>query len=211
MSFASSVMTLTTSVCSVACACITLYYLHKSKLLDPSIISTPNKASVKRRIVPLKGLPKDQVPMELRPSFYFQHSFKHDDIFEKAHHVFDVLDLLHAYCELWLASYVPDSMSSCVQLDKCCQGNGIVHILRPAADEHVLDTCQVLNYNESEVSRRLCLEEGIRIMGGVLDVTDGSIFIGKHVVIEPNVYIKGGNRLSIILSFMRISSCAHRI
>ncbi|KAF1318080.1 Bifunctional glmu protein, partial [Globisporangium splendens] len=39
--------------------------------------------------------------------------------------------------------------------------------------------------------KRIVVLPGALILGGTFDVSDGSVFIGKNVRIEPNVYIKG--------------------
>ncbi|KAL3657671.1 hypothetical protein V7S43_017473 [Phytophthora oleae] len=46
--------------------------------------------------------------------------------------------------------------------------------------------------DEEEVEkRRLIVLPGAHVLGGTFDLSEGSIHIGKHVRIEPNVFIKG--------------------
>ncbi|RHY35345.1 hypothetical protein DYB32_000218 [Aphanomyces invadans] len=142
-----------------------------------------------RRRVNVNCLALADVPTVLRPSFYFRHlqDFKHYDLFQNATNVFSVLDSLHGYVEQWLQSNVPDIGIQAKTSVKTCK---VGEVTLTCPDPSVANACTILNY-DTTTTRRLCLDAGVRILGGILDVTDGSIFLGKNVVVEPNVCIKG--------------------
>ncbi|CAK4085631.1 unnamed protein product [Aphanomyces euteiches] len=186
------------AVCCVLTSCLTLYYVHQ---LHASRNEESREKDGRRNVavattsapvakpVKLNTLPLDEVPLVLRPSYYFSHlhEFKHYDLFHHATNVFDVLDNLHAYCEKWLEAYTPEKTSKAKTTIK---GGKVGDVSLTCPDPAIASACTLLNY-ETKKPRRLCLDDGVRIMGGVLDVSEGSIYLGKNVVMEPNVYIKG--------------------
>ncbi|KAF0692424.1 Aste57867_16500 [Aphanomyces stellatus] len=183
------------AACAVVTASMTIYYLRQLCVLQEERSRATKKdhpgvtAAAPTKCVKLCELTVDEVPLVLRPSYYFshRHDFKHRELFHNATNVFDVLDGLHAYCEQWICDYTPETASKAMTTTK---GGKVGSVALTSVDPAIANGCTLLNY-ETNKSRRLCIEEGVRIMGGVLDVTDGSIFLGKNVVIEPNVYIKG--------------------
>ncbi|KDO30082.1 hypothetical protein SPRG_05273 [Saprolegnia parasitica CBS 223.65] len=182
------------AACSVVCACISVYYTHAAAQ-QPATTSSPakNNAQVptlakKKHVVRLATLAAADVPQVLRPSFYFTEiaQFTHRAIFDNAPSVFNVLDKLQAYITSWLASQTlerPTSIMPCTGAD-----DATVHV--STENTAVLQHCSIFNYS-SHPDRQLVLESGVRVMGGVFDVSEGSIFVGANTVIEPHVYIKG--------------------
>ncbi|EQC35893.1 hypothetical protein SDRG_06641 [Saprolegnia diclina VS20] len=180
--------------CSVVCACISVYYARAAAPpSSPSSLLANNKAkaptlAAKKRVVRLATLDAGDVPRALRPSFYFTEigRFKHSTLFDDAPSVFSVLDKLQTYITSWLASHEPLCPTTIVP----CSGtaNATVHV--STENTEVLQLCSIFNYSDHS-DRQLVLGSGVRVMGGVFDVSEGSIFIGANTVIEPHVYIKG--------------------
>ncbi|ETV97799.1 hypothetical protein H310_09150 [Aphanomyces invadans] len=187
-------------VVSLVTSCATMYYVHLMQgsitrsETDPKSEPVPTATEQsserrQRRRVNVNCLALADVPTVLRPSFYFRHlqDFKHYDLFQNATNVFSVLDSLHGYVEQWLQSNVPDIGIQAKTSVKTCK---VGEVTLTCPDPSVANACTILNY-DTTTTRRLCLDAGVRILGGILDVTDGSIFLGKNVVVEPNVCIKG--------------------
>ncbi|RHY09857.1 hypothetical protein DYB36_001975 [Aphanomyces astaci] len=171
----------------------TIYYVYQLRAADSESTQKNDRPASRevrcttQRRVKVSSLAQADVPDVLRPSYYFRHirDFKHYDLFQNSTNVFDVLDRLHGYVERWLDGYTPDKSMTTV-VTPCKVGE----VSLTCSDVSVTNACTILNYSTTS-RRRFCLDEGVRIMGGIFDVTDGSIFLGKNVVVEPNVYIKG--------------------
>ncbi|OQR83919.1 bifunctional GlmU protein [Achlya hypogyna] len=159
---------------------LALYYLQATRRESPAL--QPRK---RKQLLRLQALAAGEVPLALRPSFYFNVPFQHDAIFDAATNVFAVLDRLHEYIEVWLAAHVPSRPPTAM----LCKGTDGATVL-VSSQEDALADATVFNYSGRD-DRCLVLEDGVRVMGGVFDVSEGSIYLGRNTVVEPNVFIKG--------------------
>ncbi|OQR96188.1 bifunctional GlmU protein [Thraustotheca clavata] len=177
------------SSAAIAGAIVTIIGLHVAMNVwkRPASVEVVKRSKTTTRVVQLDTLEAKDIPLQLTPAFYFKNldRFKHAELLEKAKHVFAALDSLHEYIATWLGNVQQDYNP----IEVACNGKegAIVQVNAP---HDVLKYCSVFNYS-GKTDRRIIVENGGRIMGGVLDVSEGSIYIGTGSIIEPNVFIKG--------------------
>lgn len=167
----------------------------------------------------LQMLPANKVPGVLRLDAYVsqenQSRFKHAALFKGCTNVFAVLDAIHPYLSrffnesVWMQTSVDNSNAHATTLktsakhDKdspwrllaCIDPADNVEILvYPGVDPLTFAPDKIINLpssNASTAGKRVVVLPGALILGGTFDVSDGSVYIGRNVRVEPNVVIKG--------------------
>ncbi|GLE00558.1 hypothetical protein PINS_up009315 [Pythium insidiosum] len=185
---------------------IALYHTSQTRPRTP-----PSRASSgpkqPQQVIDLRSLPASDVPSALRVDAYFSResiqSFPHAAIFHDCAHVFALLDAIHPYLERFFAevrwrSRVAVARSTTETLSPAPADNedSKIQYFAPSAstylivaDDATFAPDKILN--RSTVDREIVVLPGAVVLGGTLDVTDGSILLGDGVVVESNVVVRG--------------------
>ncbi|KAF1777056.1 Trimeric LpxA-like [Phytophthora cactorum] len=153
-----------------------------------------NGSTGNKKILDLQALEDTAVPFAFQLDAYFfpdkLKEFDHARLFDGCSNVLAVLDAIHPYLEkffannAWMsASTAENTQTTTLQSSTKLDSDG-----RGLAEEE----SAVSQEEEEEMEkRRLIVLPDAHVLGGTFDLSEGSIHIGKHVRIEPNVFIKG--------------------
>jgi len=143
----------------------------------------------------LKKLSAEEVPAELRPANFFDlaaHPFEHRALIDTARSVVDILggDGIEKYATGWLkekAAAAPAGLRRPAEADRVPHVGAFELIMEEGATFAPL---YVVGAAGSE-KRTIYLAKGARVLGAVLYVDGGDIFIGEETVLEPTAAVKG--------------------
>ena len=148
-------------------------------------------------VVKLSELSAEKVPEALRPEAYFDfqaHPFAHQALFQQAGvtNVFGAITAIGKYAKAWLAETIEAKRAKVAGLssaDGGAQTSGDFQVLvEPGAE--FAPAC-ILGAAEAGAGHTVYVEAGARVVGTVLFLDEGSIYVGAGSVLEPGVGVKG--------------------
>ena len=152
-------------------------------------------------IVKLRDLRPEEVPADLRPGTYFDfdaHPFAHRALFERegVNSVYGAILAIGDYAGAWLQETLERNRSRSnvlVLTNETPNDNAQTHgnfevILEEGA---FFEPATVIGSTKPGVCNSIYVAAGARILGSVIYLDEGSIYIGRETTIEPGVGIKG--------------------
>lgn len=144
----------------------------------------------------LKSLPAEEVPLVLKPEFYFDfasHPFEHEDLLEGTH-VIEVLAKIHGYAEQWIQRAwaqvsAAGAFPSSTKLVGDAPALSLPSEVTSFAPDVVVGTSPSSSTNTQ--ARKLFVGKGACILGGTLDLRGGDIWLSDEVVMEPGAHVAG--------------------
>jgi hypothetical protein len=154
-----------------------------------------------KEVVKLSELSSERVPDELKPAAYFDfkaHPFAHEALFERddVNSVYGAILAIGKYAKEWLAGAVArakaDRSDLVVHTDAAPGGGQAVGhfevVLEPGA---TFEPACVVGSADAESRNTVYLAAGARVIGSVLYLDEGGLYVGSGTRIEPGVGIKG--------------------
>ena len=134
------------------------------------------------------------VPNEVQVDRYFPNrkAFSHRSIFNNVPHVFAVLNLIETYIRDWIRQNIQaaDQSYQLITHDMAqsyrVAGIGGISLMTESVDVFSPDKMIL-----SDKNTELKIGNGCKIYGGVFDLSNGPIFIGNKVHIEPGTFVRG--------------------
>jgi hypothetical protein len=154
------------------------------------------------RVVKLCELSREEVPEELRPETYFDfraHRFAHEALFRRddVNSVYAAILAIGDYAKNWLKETMGRKRAEVSGLTVLTDAAGRANaqtigdfevILEPGA---VFEPACVIGSTDRGVRNAVYVESGARILGSVIYLAEGSIYIGTGTILEPGVGVKG--------------------
>lgn len=153
---------------------------------------------------------KGEVPLRLRPAFYFDfeaHPFAHSQFLTSARDVVDVVGSIHSYVVSWLERH--SSALGGAQFATAPASTKVVGALPPiylaesgftdlvvgagsssgSVENTLFSPDTIIGASDAKHVLHVCL--GAQVLGGTFDLRAGGIWLGESAVIEPGAHVAG--------------------
>jgi len=151
-------------------------------------------------VIKLSELSAGQVPEKLKYEYYFDfdaHPFAHSALITEASSVIDVLGKIGGYAKSWLARQA-EQMSTAngvrVLTEKDFPNRGTGRFRALLAEGAQFDPSYyvgVVGASADEGVGTICLDKGAKLLGSIIYLDEGDVYIGADSLVEPGVGIKG--------------------
>ena len=148
-------------------------------------------------VIQLSELSADQVPEKLRHQYYFDfdaHPFAHSALITEANSVIDVLGKIGGYAKSWLARQAEQMNNASgvrVLTEKDFPNRGSGRFRALIAEGAEFDPSYYVGVAADAAIGTISLDKGAKLLGSVIYLNEGDIYIGTDSIVEPGVGIKG--------------------
>lgn len=154
------------------------------------------------KVVKLQNLSAEEVPEELRVQTYFDfeaHPFAHEALFKRegVNSAYDAILAIGSYARDWLTETIerrkaertaPAALADAAGSDNTLAVGNFELILEEGA---VFQPSVIVGSAKQGVRNTIYVESGASVVGSVIYLDDGDIYVGAGTTVEPGVGIKG--------------------
>ena len=147
-------------------------------------------------VLMLAELSKDEVPADLRAETYFDfeaHPFAHQALFDQTNSVYSAILAIDDYVTGWLRDTIAAKREGAqVLVDETpipARTRGVFEVI--LEDGAVFEPAMVIGGKADAKRHAIYLEAGASVIGSVIFLDKGCVYIGANTTVEPGVTIKG--------------------